>query len=365
MAENRRILIRADTAANWASNNPVLGLAELAYATDTGLMKIGDGSSTYSALASYVTPSAGLVQIAGTQTVTGAKTFNANVTMASGATLLIADVLQILKQGSDAMLKEVGGGAIVLETNGPDIILRSNDGTTKTMLRATKDAGVALHYNAIKRAESTNTGFTVTGEVVADTVGGNMRATAAESRAGTSTTKLMTPEQAKVAILAIAGWQPYTGTTGIFYDFAVNGAASQIETPEFEDGWEYMVLLNSLSSNATSRPRVRVYRATSAAWGGYANLANAGGDQIAANLWFLEHVWSLPRLAKNLHTAVGSVYSGPSVLVNVDGAASDVAHTQVQFVHATAQKIGKVEYSFNAGTIDAGTARLLRRPAYI
>ena len=48
-----RIQIRRDTAANWASANPVLAVGEQGYETDTGKMKIGNGSSTWNALSYF------------------------------------------------------------------------------------------------------------------------------------------------------------------------------------------------------------------------------------------------------------------------------------------------------------------------
>ncbi len=47
---NSKILIRRDTASNWTAANPVLGPGEQGYETDTGKMKIGDGSSNWTAL---------------------------------------------------------------------------------------------------------------------------------------------------------------------------------------------------------------------------------------------------------------------------------------------------------------------------
>ena len=44
------IQIRRDTQANWTTNNPVLALGELAYSTDQQKLKVGDGSSAWSAL---------------------------------------------------------------------------------------------------------------------------------------------------------------------------------------------------------------------------------------------------------------------------------------------------------------------------
>jgi hypothetical protein len=50
MAVVTQIQNRRDTAANWTSANPTLGAGELGFETDTLKFKIGNGSSTWSAL---------------------------------------------------------------------------------------------------------------------------------------------------------------------------------------------------------------------------------------------------------------------------------------------------------------------------
>jgi hypothetical protein len=47
----RRILIRRDTAAAWTAANPTLGSGELGGETDTGKLKLGDGSTAWNSLA--------------------------------------------------------------------------------------------------------------------------------------------------------------------------------------------------------------------------------------------------------------------------------------------------------------------------
>ena len=47
----RRILIRRDTAANWTSANPTLASGELGGETDTGKLKLGNGSTAWNSLA--------------------------------------------------------------------------------------------------------------------------------------------------------------------------------------------------------------------------------------------------------------------------------------------------------------------------
>jgi hypothetical protein len=54
MAELKtKILLRNDTALNWSSVNPILGKGELGIEIDTGLLKIGDGVTTWSALSYF------------------------------------------------------------------------------------------------------------------------------------------------------------------------------------------------------------------------------------------------------------------------------------------------------------------------
>jgi hypothetical protein len=48
-----RIILRRDSSTNWESNDPVLLSGEPGYETDTGKLKIGDGSSLWSSLDYY------------------------------------------------------------------------------------------------------------------------------------------------------------------------------------------------------------------------------------------------------------------------------------------------------------------------
>lgn len=48
-----QIQTRRDTAANWTANNPILAAGEKGYETDTGKLKIGDGSTAWNSLAYF------------------------------------------------------------------------------------------------------------------------------------------------------------------------------------------------------------------------------------------------------------------------------------------------------------------------
>ena len=72
-----KIQLRRDTAANWASNNPTPAAGEPCYETDTGKLKIGDGSTAYNNLAYQgggSTPD-NMVTTDTAQTITGLKNF--------------------------------------------------------------------------------------------------------------------------------------------------------------------------------------------------------------------------------------------------------------------------------------------------
>lgn len=50
MAVNTKIQVRRGTASLWTSTNPTLAAGEIGYETDTGLFKIGDGTTTWTSL---------------------------------------------------------------------------------------------------------------------------------------------------------------------------------------------------------------------------------------------------------------------------------------------------------------------------
>lgn len=50
MAFSIGLQIRCDTAANWTAANTVLALGEFGYETDTGKIKVGDGTTAWTAL---------------------------------------------------------------------------------------------------------------------------------------------------------------------------------------------------------------------------------------------------------------------------------------------------------------------------
>lgn len=118
-----RIRLRRDTAANWTTNNPTLGLAEPGYETDTGRIKIGDGATAWTGLAyrfetgggggyTYATTAVGY-----TETATSGEKIVA--VTASGQTIVLPTAV-----GNTAKLtfKLMVAGTLTLDGNGAQTI---------------------------------------------------------------------------------------------------------------------------------------------------------------------------------------------------------------------------------------------------
>lgn len=97
-----KLQVRRDTATNWTNANPTLSDGELAYETDTGYMKIGDGSTAWTSL-SYFTPDAvdgdaNTTYTLGTTasgsdaniTLTGSDSTNDSVTLVAGTNVTLS-----------------------------------------------------------------------------------------------------------------------------------------------------------------------------------------------------------------------------------------------------------------------------------
>ena len=153
-----------------------------------------------------------------------------------------------------------------------------------------------------------------------------------------------------------AGWHPYDRTviggteTGLIYDFGVHGAVSAIDTPDFEDGFEYAILGRGLSfdSGINRTLQVQLYRATGAAWStAWTSTVTLDGTTVG-DLW-VEII--APRVVKTVHPIRYELYA--SVGGGEGGRA--VAY------NATAQKIGKGRVAPTSGQTDGGQVYLFRR----
>ncbi len=103
-----RILLRRDTEANWTAADTVLLSGEPGYATDTGELKIGDGSTAWTSLPSYVgigpTGATGATGAGGT----GANTFYGSQTIAGTTGTLVLSNYSAYNFANDAYAATAG-----------------------------------------------------------------------------------------------------------------------------------------------------------------------------------------------------------------------------------------------------------------
>ena len=74
-----KIQLRRDTAANWSTNNPTPSAGEPCFETDTGKLKIGDGTTAYNSLPYQGGNSDTTVTTDTAQTISGKKTFTNDI----------------------------------------------------------------------------------------------------------------------------------------------------------------------------------------------------------------------------------------------------------------------------------------------
>ena len=178
-------------------------------------------------------------------------------------------------------------------------------------------------------------------------------------------------EQSSGSPVLFAGWQAYDKVSngdaarGLLWDFAVSGTRTSVETPNFEDGWEYRIVAIGISATTSGgQGRVEIYGETSAAWDGFLAFGSmAAGDFSSFDAEFL-----LPRLVKNAHHARsnGGFVTAAGVWTEaITPGVATVPNATKYF--ATAQKVLKVRVligSAPGNSLDAGKVYLFRRREY-
>lgn len=173
-------------------------------------------------------------------------------------------------------------------------------------------------------------------------------------------------EQSSGSPVLFSGWQAYDKVSngdaarGLLWDFAVSGTRTSVETPNFEDGWEYRIVgINLSASSGNGACRVEIYGETSASFETFLNYGNMpAGDFSSFDAEFL-----LPRLVKNAHHARsnGGYYTTSS------STWTENTVTTVTKYFATAQKVLKVRALIGPApgtSLDAGKVYLFRRREY-
>lgn len=163
-----------------------------------------------------------------------------------------------------------------------------------------------------------------------------------------------------------AGWHPYNLTevggseTGVIYDGAVDGATSPVDSPDFEDGFEYAFVFKGIDHNQVSAVdlQIALYRETDAAFFTAQTIATAVPN--VANCYGILRV-PMPRLAKEVHPV--------NWYVNFAENGTDYGTGPITFQDATIQKITRARFTWSAGSFEAGTGEstitMLRRREYL
>ena len=147
-----RIQLRRDTASNWTSVDPTLAVGELGYETDTGKMKLGDGSTSWTSLGYYY--------------------FTADLADLSDVTISSAQDGDFLRWNGVAWIND----AVNLGTDSVgDYIESITAGTGVTVFNGTGEgagASVAIGQPVATSDTPTFDGLTLTGPLVYETVNG-------------------------------------------------------------------------------------------------------------------------------------------------------------------------------------------------
>jgi hypothetical protein len=168
-------------------------------------------------------------------------------------------------------------------------------------------------------------------------------------------------EASSGAPVIAAAWHPYDkvtvgdSATGLLYNSAVNGTVSSVVTPNFEDGWEYRLVIMGLSHNNVSTQKFELENYGESA-GSYLDAWSSAVAYNSAQTWDLDVEFFTPRISRNAHyfRITGQV-SGTTLLADTGG-----------FFGGGTDKLLKVRISFtNGASTDAGKIYLLRRREYI
>lgn len=160
---------------------------------------------------------------------------------------------------------------------------------------------------------------------------------------------------------AIAGWHPYDmvtagdGADGLIYDQAVDGDMAAVETPAFEDGYEYLLtwtntsVWNNISFGIAPPFKVSAYLETT---GAFEVAVTNTVDLYRADVFSGSALFRTPRLVTEHHTVSADMYV-------VNGASLEPSTGGV--VSAIAEKISKAKIHVSSYYLDQGQIFLYRR----
>ena len=102
------------------------------------------------------------------QTFSANQNFNDNVK----ATFGTSNDLEIFHNGSNSLIRDLGDGGLILDTNGSTIDLKAS-GPTEYMARFIRNGAASLYYDSVEKITTTTSGVDVTGTVNATSFTGS------------------------------------------------------------------------------------------------------------------------------------------------------------------------------------------------
>ena len=170
-----------------------------------------------------------------------------------------------------------------------------------------------------------------------------------------------TAEGAANAPVVAAGWHPYDmvlvgdGNDGSIYS---GSTVSTITTPDFEDGYEYMLVFKAVIFGAVDL-RCQMYKETDAAYTGNTSSANiANGTGSIATYGALRIVF--PRTLSIVHDAVWE-----QRMIEATGLADIAVAGAMSATDATVQPILRARLALQSGNFTGGDIYMLRRREYM
>ena len=149
MAVVTQIQLRRDTAANWTSTNPTLASGEMGFETDTGLFKIGNGSTAWTSLAYGVSVTTTNTAKTGTTYTFVASDAGAIVTASNASALTYSiptNASVPFAIGSQISVISIGAGLTTLQavTSGTTTVLSTGATAASPKLRAQYSSATAI-----------------------------------------------------------------------------------------------------------------------------------------------------------------------------------------------------------------------------
>ena len=145
-----------------------------------------------------------------------------------------------------------------------------------------------------------------------------------------------------------AGWDYYDASTGVIYDFDVDGTVSSFETPLFDAGYDYRLFGQLQEATAGGSFTVEFYKSTAASY------TTPVGFTLSPSTGFtvyLDHYIPHPNSTKLFHTMDG---------ISSTNASSSATPVDASSYNATAQTVTKMRINGVTTGFTVGKVWLLR-----